>query len=635
MKPTTDQRNADPDAVDVGSKTICVSFQTRDGVAKVTVPKGTSILEAALQAKVDIETTCGKRGTCRSCRIKVLSGRVPPETQQDRQQLGTEELQERFRLSCQTKAIADCTIVPSPPKSEAGLKVLNAEPARDKLRGPISSGVEKHLVHPKPPMDENEETSDLEEVMKTIETGAGAKPKLSVLRKLPGLLRDAKDGLTVTLFNGDIVDLEKGDRTDHAYGMAFDIGTTTIAGSLLNLSNGEQIASVSGVNPQAIHGGDLMSRISFAQFDEKKLAILRGKLLTAMNDFIAEAAEQAGIERGNIYKIVVVGNTCMHHVFLGIDTSHVGLAPYAPAFRDPLIIPSGEVPLKNAPNAHVCTLPIIAGFVGADTIAALLASRIYESDTIQAVVDIGTNGEVVLGNKDRLMACSAPAGPALEGGEISQGMRAAVGAIDAIEIHENDVSVRTIEDAPAIGICGSGLIDIVSKLRDRELVNKRGRLLHKDFEQLPKTLGQRFVQTEKSRGFRLVSGTDSGSGQDIILTQADIRQLQLAKGAIYSAILMLQRVLEVRDEDIDTLYLAGGFGNFINLDSAIKIRLLPPLDHDRISYVGNAAQQGAELALLSESERENTAKIAARIEHVALATRMEFQELFVDACDLQ
>ncbi|MEK9718556.1 MAG: ASKHA domain-containing protein [Candidatus Puniceispirillum sp.] len=416
--------------------------------------------------------------------------------------------------------------------------------------------------------------------------------------------------------------------------MAFDIGTTTIAGSLLNLKTGEQIVSVSGVNPQAVHGGDLMSRISFAQFDAKKLATLRGKVLTAINDFVDEASTKAGIDAANIYKIVVVGNTCMHHMFLGIDTSYVGLAPYAPVLRQPLTIPAAEIPLKRVPNAHICTLPIIAGFVGADTIAALLASRLYESDQIQALVDIGTNGEVVLGNKDRMMACSAPAGPALEGGEISNGMRAAMGAIDAIEI-EDDVAVRTIEGTPAIGICGSGLIDIVAKMRDRDLVNNRGRLMHKDFDTLPQTLAERFVQNEKTRGFRLVDSKDSGNDQEIIITQTDIRQLQLAKGAIYSAILMLQRVMNISDAEIDKLLLAGGFGNYINLASAIRIRLLPDLEQDRIIYIGNAAQQGAELALLSETERQLTTSIASRIEHVALATRMEFQELFVDACDMQ
>jgi len=233
-----------------------------------------------------------------------------------------------------------------------------------------------------------------------------------------------------------------------------------------------------------------------------------------------------------------------------------------------------------------------------------------------------------------MMACSAPAGPALEGGEISNGMRAAMGAIDAIEI-EDDVAVRTIEGTPAIGICGSGLIDIVAKMRDRDLVNNRGRLMHKDFDTLPQTLAERFVQNEKTRGFRLVDSKDSGNDQEIIITQTDIRQLQLAKGAIYSAILMLQRVMNISDAEIDKLFLAGGFGNYINLASAIRIRLLPDLEQDRIIYIGNAAQQGAELALLSESERQLTTSIASRIEHVALATRMEFQELFVDACDMQ
>ena len=362
--------------------------------------------------------------------------------------------------------------------------------------------------------------------------------------------------------------------------------------------------------------------------------MLRGKLLATVNGFISQAAQEADVQEENIYKIVVVGNTCMHHMFLGIDTSHVGLAPYAPVFRNPLILSSSEIPLKRAPNAHICMLPIIAGFVGADTIAALLASRVYDNDKVQAVVDIGTNGEVVLGNRDRLMACSAPAGPALEGGEISCGMRAAVGAIDAIDV-DADVTLHTIGDAQAIGLCGSGLIDVVAKLRNRGLINKRGRLLHKDFDTLPPALGERFVKSEKGRGFRLAFKEAFGNRQELVLTQVDIRQLQLAKGAIYSAILMLQRVMGVQDGDIDRLFLAGGFGNYINLDSATKIRLLPALSSDRITYIGNAAHQGAELALLSEDERNSTVEIAARIEHVSLATRMEFQELFVDACDLQ
>jgi uncharacterized 2Fe-2S/4Fe-4S cluster protein (DUF4445 family) len=619
------------DMVTVTFKNIADSTSS---TVDLKVARGTPVLEAALKAKIDIETTCGKRGSCRSCRIKILSGRVSQETMQDRLQLSAEELQEQFRLGCQTKVEANCVISPSSPKSESGLKVLNAQPAVDLLNDGIESGVEKYFVTPKPPMDENEETSDLEEIIRGIDGARQLKPTFAVVRRIPELLRNARNGLTVTVFDNLIVDLEPGDTTAHAYGMAFDVGTTTIAGSLLNLKTGEQIVSVSGVNPQAVHGGDLMSRISFAQFDAKKLATLRGKVLTAINDFVDEASTKAGIDAANIYKIVVVGNTCMHHMFLGIDTSYVGLAPYAPVLRQPLTIPAAEIPLKRVPNAHICTLPIIAGFVGADTIAALLASRLYESDQIQALVDIGTNGEVVLGNKDRMMACSAPAGPALEGGEISNGMRAAMGAIDAIEI-EDDVAVRTIESTPAIGICGSGLIDIVAKMRDRDLVNNRGRLMHKDFDTLPQTLAERFVQNEKTRGFRLVDSKDSGNDQEIIITQTDIRQLQLAKGAIYSAILMLQRVMNISDAEIDKLFLAGGFGNYINLASAIRIRLLPDLEQDRIIYIGNAAQQGAELALLSESERQLTTSIASRIEHVALATRMEFQELFVDACDMQ
>jgi len=229
------------------------------------------------------------------------------------------------------------------------------------------------------------------------------------------------------------------------------------------------------------------------------------------------------------------------------------------------------------------------------------------------------------------MACSAPAGPALEGGQILHGMRAAIGAIEAITIEE-DVTCKVVGDAPAIGICGSGLIDAAAKMLDANLMNAAGRLRHKDYEELIPALRKRFVKGEDWRGFCIVPEAEAGSTHDIILTQIDIRQLQLAKGAIYSGVLMLQRIMEIRDDDLAELMLAGGFGNFVSTKSAVRIRLLPPLPLEKITYVGNAAHLGAELALLSETERHRAKEIADKIEHVALATRLEFQELFIDAC---
>jgi uncharacterized 2Fe-2S/4Fe-4S cluster protein (DUF4445 family) len=415
--------------------------------------------------------------------------------------------------------------------------------------------------------------------------------------------------------------------------MAFDIGTTSIVGNLMDLDSGEQLAAVGSVNPQAIYGGDLMSRIAYAQFDEKKLTTLRARALTAINDFIKEACEEAGVSRDHIYKVVLVGNTCMHHIFLGVDVSYVGLAPYAPTVRDSLTIPAQELPLKGAPNAMICLLPIVAGFVGADTMAAVLATRIHESDGIRVMVDIGTNGEVVMGSREKLMACSAPAGPALEGAQIAHGMRGAMGAIEKVAIDE-DVSCDVIGDVPAMGICGSGLIDAVSKMLDSGVLDGAGRLRRTDMEALPAAVGKRIVGDKGERAFVLQWADDAGKDEDITLTQMDVRQLQLAKGAIYAGILMLQEVMQVSDDDIDEVLLCGGFGNYINIESAIGIRLLPPLPLEKITYMGNAAHLGAQMALLSESERRQADAIAEQVEHVALATRPEFQIIFVDAMNL-
>ena len=613
--------------------TITFSEPGSDGVGhSIDVAVGTSILDAASDAGVEIEATCGRRGKCRSCRVKVLSGDIPPATVQDTIQLGHDAVTERFRLACQTSAIADCVIMAAPPKSEIGHQILTVSDRTGLAERTLDSGVDKYWIQAEAPMDENEQTSDLDKIMAGLPEQLTPTPSLYVLRRLPEVLRKGSDGLSLTAFLGQIVDIESGDTTDQKFGMAFDIGTTSIVGSLVDLNSGEPHAAVGGINPQATYGGDLMSRISYAQFDAKKLATLRGRILSAINGFIDEACRKADVSPSHIYKVVIAGNTCMHHMFLGIDTSYVGLAPYAPVSRQSIVLPARDIPLKQVPNAHICLLPIIAGFVGADTIAAILATGIHDSNETRVLVDIGTNGEMVMGTKDRLMACSAPAGPALEGGQILHGMRAALGAVEGVVIND-DVHCQVIGDTPAIGICGSGLIDAAAKMLDVGVLESTGRYRRKGMEELPRAIRRRFVKVADGRGFVLVPAEETGKGDDVVLTQMDIRQLQLAKAAIYSGVLMLQEIMGVADEDIAELMVAGGFGNYVNMESAVRIRLLPPLPLDKFTYVGNAAHVGAELALLSETERLRAEQIAANIEHVALATRPEFQTLFVDACN--
>ena len=611
---------------------LTLTFVTADGDrTPVKTESGTSFLDSARAVDIDVVATCGARGKCRGCRVKVLKGSVAPPTIMDEVQLGPDEVHEGFRLACQTRIIADTEIMLAPPQTEGGHQILGGSYDASRRAGiELGSGVEKKLVTAVIPMDEHVQSSDIEEILTA--TGASQSGPLSpdLLRKLPAVLRKKKGAVTVTTFNGNILDIEVGDTTEHKYGMAFDIGTTSIVGSLLDLDTGEQLASVGEINPQSVYGGDLMSRLAFAQFDLGNLRKLRARAIQAISGQIKEACEKADVSPEHIYKVVVVGNTAMHHIFLGIDPTYIGLAPYSPSIRDAIEMPARDLMLKTIPNATVCMLPIVAGFVGADAMGAILATRIFESEETRALVDIGTNGEVIMGHKGKLMACSAPAGPALEGAQIKHGMRGAIGAIEKVHI-DDDVTCETIGNAPATGLCGSGLIDAAASMLKSGVLQASGRLRSKDDESLRPALAARLSGSGGKAEFVLVYAEESGKDEDITLTQEDIRQLQLAKGAIYSGILMLQRIMEVSDENLAELQLAGGFGNYINTASAVAIHLLTPLPLEKITYVGNAALMGAEMALISETERKRADILAKEIEHVSLAARMDFQDIFIEA----
>lgn len=599
---------------------------------KIGAAAGESVLEVAHRAGIEIIATCGERGRCRSCRIKLLKGQLPPATIMDQVQLGPEEMRERFRLSCQMPVTGDAEILVAPPRAEIGHKILAIGSRADAVGLALDCGVTKECVQVNLPDDEHHQSSDLEELGRVLSVAITRPVRPEILRKLPAALRGPGNRVTATLFDGELIELQIGDHSERACGMAFDIGTTSIVGSLIDLRTGEELAAVGGVNPQSPYGGDLMSRIAYVQEDARRLQTLRAKVLGALNGYVGEACKKAGISPEDVHKLVVVGNTCMHHIFLGIDPTNVGLAPYAPTVRDPLVLAGHEVPLKTVPNARVCLLPLIAGFVGADTVAAALATRIYASEKMRCLVDIGTNGEVVMGCKGRLVACSAPAGPALEGGQIRHGMRGAIGAIERVTIGD-DISLEVIGNAPAVGICGSGLIDAVAAMIASGVMTRRGLIRGDAKDQFPSRIAARLRHANKRDELVLVWAEDSGTGEDITLNQSDIRQLQLAKGAICSGVMLLQHVLGLSNEDLDAVYLCGGFGNYINIESAVGIRLLPSVAAERITYFGNAAGMGAQMALLSETERQRANQLARGIEHISLATHPAFQDVFVTAME--
>src|SRR5438876_575060 len=368
----------------------------------------------------------------------------------------------------------------APRLEERAFQILGAGPGVVGMgRVTLDSGIRKQVVKVGLPREEHHQTSDLEQLAAAL----GVTPAdvgLAVLQGLPGALRDDPAGVTVTTFaaaGGErVLAVERGDTAGMKFGLAVDIGTTSVVSTLIELESGEQLGSVSSLNPQAVFGGDLMSRIAFAQFAPGNLRKLHTRIVGLLNQHIEEICRQSGVLAKWIYKVVVVGNTCMHHLLLGIDPSYVGLAPYPPVMRHALVLPARELFLKVAPEARVCLLPLVAGFVGADAVAVALATRIYESAEIRIAVDIGTNGEVLLGSRDRLWACSAPAGPALEGAQIRHGMRGALGAIDRVTV-DDDLHVHTIGEADALGICGSGLIDLVAGLLDAGVIDWT-RLIH-------------------------------------------------------------------------------------------------------------------------------------------------------------
>src|SRR6266498_3555812 len=594
------------------------------------VEPGVTVLKAAHGAGVDITATCGGRGRCTSCRVKFVSGTIPPPTIMDALQLGDALVREGYRLSCQCHVTEPITVQVAPPLDERTFQILGVERPRGlPLPVALDAGIRKEVVHVALPKEEHHQTSDLEELL-AVTGGTPGDVAVELLKTLPATLRMRQGEVTVTSFGRRLLAVESGDTSLLKFGLAIDVGTTSVVTSLMELESGEQLASVSTLNPQAVFGGDLMSRIAFVQYDAGNLRKLQTRIVGLLNQHIEQLVSDSGVLAKWIYKVVIVGNTCMHHLLLGIDPSHVGLAPYAPVMRHPLVLAARELFLKVNPEARVCLLPIVAGFVGADAVAVALATRMGETAEIRVAVDIGTNGEVLLGSREHLWACSAPAGPALEGAQIRHGMRAALGAIDRVGRDGGDLTLHTIGEASAQGICGSGLIDAIAALLEAGVIDWTGLIDRDHLDRLSPALATRVITRGEERAIILARPGESGATQELLLTQDDIRQVQLCKGAIASGAAMLQRIAGVPEDKVGELMLAGGFGNYLSIPSALRIGLIPALPESRIRYVGNAALMGAQLALLSEVERGKAETIARSIDHVSLAAHPDFQDIFVD-----
>lgn len=452
---------------------------------------------------------------------------------------------------------------------------------------------------------------------------------LEVLSGLPGKLRGSGFKVTAVLEDNRLLAVEAGDTASQGFGVAFDIGTTTIVGSLIDLLSGQVLGSAALTNPQNVYGADVISRIDHASKGSMGRQQLQDKVIGAVNEIISRLTIDYQVDRQKIYQVTIVGNTTMSHLFLGIDPVNLVPAPFIPAFRQAVRVPAARLGIDICPSGSVHVLPNVAGYVGSDTVAVMLATRIRDRQGLCLAMDIGTNGELVLGEGGRLLTCSTAAGPAFEGAQIHHGMRAADGAIEGVTIGDT-VEVKIIGGGKARGICGSGLIDAIAAMLEAGIISSSGRLVNPEkADRLQPQIRERIVRGEGGWQFVLVPAEISATGEDIVLTQKDIREFQLAKGAIGAGINILLKEMGKTVADLDQVLIAGAFGSHIDPDSALKVGLLPKIPRERIQTVGNAAGDGSKLALVSRIQRQEAAELAKSARHVELSARADFREEFL------
>jgi uncharacterized 2Fe-2S/4Fe-4S cluster protein (DUF4445 family) len=595
----------------------------------VDTAEGNTIMQAALEVGLPLEGVCGGNGMCGKCKVQlqinsrtIEAGALTPAEQKF---LTEAEIETGWVLACRHTLSKDAAVFLPGQKDVDERKIGFASLGKTALR---DTAIRKIVVVlPKP--DIKDQRADWERLAAALPVSYIAFSR-TVASSLPRTLR--KGGFIVTaVFDASrLIAVESGDTTARSFGLAVDIGTTTLVAYLVDLNSGTVLAGGAATNPQNIFGADVISRITHSASGAGALQELQTKVVGGINGIVETMARKANVNINEIYQAVVVGNTAMGHLFLGLDPSFLAQAPFIPVFQQAVQIEAGELGLAVLETASVTVLPNVAGYVGSDTVGAMLAAEVDRLEGISILVDIGTNGEIVLAGKGRILVCSTAAGPAFEGASIRHGTRAAEGAIERVRI-ASDVEVTVIGGEKPSGICGSGLVDALSEMLKAGIVERSGRLVHKSahLATLSPSLRQRLRTTDEQEEFVLVWGRDSASKGDIVITQKDIRELQLAKGAIMAGIRVLMQEMEVCVQELDRILLAGAFGNYISIESAMGIELLPPVSIEKVKTIGNAAGKGAQRALLSVAEKKRAIIIAQSAMHIELSIDKRFQEEFI------
>ncbi len=585
------------------------------------VAAGSSVLEAALEAKLQLQSSCGGRGTCGQCRVKVSElPAVTEVTETERYHLSKNDIESGYRLACQTYLRGDVKV-----------KVSQEHPLRHQFQVhgitrefEKEPAVKKYHVELKKPSLEEPVSDDILLIRCLYE-----QHKLSKLRYHPNVLKTLSnirfvDSVDVVVWEDEIIDVRSS--IDNPYGVAIDVGTTKVACYIVNLTTSETLAADAIANPQRVYGDDVISRLTFEAKSDENWRVLQDSLVQGINRLIELLRAKAGVSSDRIYDAVVVGNTVMHHTFLGIHPVLVGRAPYSPTVGESLSVSSESLGLSIAKNANVYLPPNIAGFVGADCLAGILSTSLYNLDGLNLLVDIGTNTEISLGNNRSIYSCSCASGPAFEGYSIAHGVDALEGAIDKVHIDKEnyDVKYSTIGNTSPIGICGSGIIDCVAELLRARIIDERG-YFHDS------SVTDRIKEKKNGKEFVLVPSSHISNGIEITIKQTDVREIQLAKAAIYAGIRTLLKRLNKEITKLDRVFVAGAFGSYINLSSAQMIGMLPDISINRFVQVGNSAGAGARQMLLSKKNRQICEKIAGEVSYVELASDSKFKDEYIRA----
>ncbi|WXG45007.1 MAG: ASKHA domain-containing protein [Promethearchaeati archaeon SRVP18_Atabeyarchaeia-1] len=600
---------------------------------------GTRILDAAEELGVGIRSECGKETTCGKCRIKVVSGSslLNDATPQEKELLTRQEIQDGYRLACAARInlrdpnAAGAVAVFVPSESRLGFRRIQVKGMEQPV--PLEPAIRKTYLTLQKPTISNPVADD-EGLLSRLEAATGArglKIRFEVSKDLANVVRAANWNVTATTWNEkEIIDIEPGDTTGDNYGAAVDIGTSKIVCYLVNLNTGEITSAGMMENPQIQHGEDILSRICYAtQNPENRQAIMK-LVVDGIDTVIESACKDAGkAQIGRIHEVTVVGNTVMTHLFLGIEPKFLSLAPYVPAVKSAIDVEARRIGLKICPEGNVHVLPCVAGFVGADAVADVIATAIHDKDEMSLLVDVGTNGEVFLGNKQELLACSCAAGPAFEGTQIKYGMKAVAGAIEKVRIKPKtfEVEYETIGDQKPIGICGSAMVDVVAELLKSGIISTRGR-----FNKETITTDRLVVEQDgegSGMSFIVAKRDQTAINRDITVSAKDISEIQLAKSALHTGCEILMQKKRIREEDIGHVYIAGAFGNYLNPENAKTIGLIPDIPTRKITFAGNTALAGAKMALTSRSTRGLADRLSRQIKYVELMAEEGFRREFV------